>query len=1223
MDSQSLQNENFYVVGVGASAGGLEALEGFCSHIPPDLNCAYVVVTHLDPTHKSMMSELLSRHTSLHVKQIESGDMICPGVIYIIPPNRELAVHDGRLVTIEHAQPRGFRTPINTFFNSLANEYRNRAIAVILSGSGTDGSESLNSVKAMGGFVMVQNPDDAKYSGMPTSAIATGVVDCIESAQALPEIILRYARKELIKSTFSSLDDRLQVSIRSQDLLTIFDILKAKTGHDFRSYKSSTLLRRLVRRIEATKAESVDQYIQVLKRNSAEVDALFNEFLINVTRFFRDENTFSFMETEIIPDLVSRMTPSTPLRVWVAGCSTGEEVYSIAMLIKEQATSRGHILNLNLFATDIDAEALALARVGNYPSSQVESQVSQERIGRFFTKNDKFYKISKTIRDMVIFSQHDITRNPPLSKIDMVCCRNVMIYLSSEAQQKSLSMFHYALKLRGYLVLGPSESLGAHDRYYEVLSKSDRCYRKNGVETPALTKYHVNAPYVRSAPPKQLMNSTPSRRSISDLTKSFFIAEDLPPTAVIDSANEVVHFEGNIEGFFKLKSGSPSLDIFSLLDPRIHTEIRATIFSVAKNRQPVRFNRVKLGDSHRVCNIVARPLIVEGVDTGHTVISFVQVSESDLLDVLPVTKEINEPISEEVMRLVKSQSEDLEKTKLILSNVVKDAEATYQELSSSNEELMSTNEELQSTTQELETSREELQSLNEELETVNAELRHKVDELTTANNDISNLMVATEIGAVFLDQSLCVKNFTPAACRYFNLIHSDVGRSISHLSHHFNDLNLRDEIASVLDSLVVTEKEVSTDDGHFVIMRILPYRTTDNQIDGVVLTLLDVTSIHSTKAALQRSESQVGALLSAVPDAFIMISADDIVLDYRVGSAGLVIARESIVGRQFHALTSKELFIEPDSARRLLSSIRAVIGRQGVEDVEVQLFSGSSALRVVEARVASGGADFAVCFFRDVTDKRESEHLRVAKDTAERVSRAKSEFIANMSHELRTPLNGIMGFAEVLKEGLAGPLNADQAEYIENIYSSGSQLLHLVNEILDLAKIEAESLVLEESEFPLHLLIHEVVKRCQPLYMGAHITVDCSSVAQNILVFADRRRLGQVFLNLLGNSIKFARRGGKIAFRSEVLRENEVVIRVEDNGIGIPRGDLERVFGRFEQVIDRKRLSASGTGIGLALVKSIVELHGGTVKASLPGLEGKGVTFSIFLPHERNVSVGL
>lgn len=1210
---------SFYVVGVGASAGGLEALESFCSHIPPDLNCAFIVVTHLDPTHKSMMSELLSRHTSLQVKQIDNGEAITPGIIYMIPPNRELAIDSGRLITIEHAQPRGFRTPINTFLNHMAREYGERAIAVILSGSGTDGAEALPNVKKLGGLVLVQNPEEAKYSGMPSSAIATGSVDGVESAQALPELILRYIRKELVRSAYEPQDHKIEsVEATEQELKDIFDILKADNGHDFRAYKQTTLQRRLARRIEATKSETVANYIDLLRRGSGEADALFNEFLINVTKFFRDADSFQFLESKIIPELVDRMSSTTPLRIWIAGCSTGEEAYSVAILILEYAASINKPMNLSMFATDIDSEALASARAGIYPLSQVESQVSPERIARFFTKSDKFYKINKIVRDLVVFSQHDLTRNPPLSKIDMICCRNVMIYLGQDAQQKTLSMFHYALKSNGYIFLGPSESLGAQERFFEVRSKKDKIFCKNSIEAPLLSKYHISIPQVKALAPKAT-GSRPAIQSPAEIANAFFIQEDLRPSVVIDANNEVVHLAGRIDRYLKLQNGAPSFDLFSLVDPKIHTEVKATVYSVAKSRKPVRFNRVTLGDPKTLVNIIARPLILGEKDTDLTVISFEEALSVDDPAIFSNQIALTSPVPDEVARVVKNQSEDLEKTKLVLSNVVRDAEITYQELSSANEELMSTNEELQSTTQELETSREELQSLNEELETVNSELRHKVDDLTHANNDISNLMVATQIGALFLDSNLKVKNFTPAAANYFNLILTDIGRPISHISHRLFEIDIFSCIADVMRTLIPIEREVATDDRRYVILRVLPYRTVDNKVDGAVVTFFDTTNLHSTKTALKRSENQISALLSAIPDAFIMVSSDDIIMDYRVGSAGLIVAKDSVIGKNLASVTPKDFFMEEEHVGRLLKTVRSVISRQGVEEIEVSVTPPQGQLMLVEARVASGGTDFAVCIFRDVTDRKEAEHLRVANQTAERVSKAKSEFIANMSHELRTPLNGILGFAEIMKMGLAGPLSKNQAEYVENVYTSGKQLLNLVNEILDLAKIEAESLLLEESEFPLHLIIEEVIKTTEPLHKTAEIQVDCSSFARDIVVRADRRRLWQVCLNLLGNAIKFTGKGGRIVFSSHINEPGSIDISVADNGIGIPMEDLERIFGRFEQVNDGKRTAKGGTGIGLALVKSIVELHGGRVWASLPGIDKRGVTFTIRLPAERRV----
>jgi len=574
-------------------------------------------------------------------------------------------------------------------------------------------------------------------------------------------------------------------------------------------------------------------------------------------------------------------------------------------------------------------------------------------------------------------------------------------------------------------------------------------------------------------------------------------------------------------------------------------------------------------------------------------------------------------VPEEIMKVVKAQTEELQKTKLILKNVVRDADTTYQELSSANEELMSTNEELQSTTQELETSREELQSLNEELETVNAELRRKVDDLTSANDDMNNLMAATQIGTLFLDQALQVKSFTPAVTSFFNLISGDVGRPINHISHGLVDFDLMSCLSEVTGTLTLVEKEATAEDGRQIIIRVLPYRTADNKIDGVVVTFFDTTNLHIAKQALEQSERRLNALLNAIPDAFVMVSSEGVVLDYRVGSGGLTLARDKIVGKSIESLPSVECFLDQSDLAKVSKAVKKVLRNQDVDEIEVSVTPPGETTKIVEVRIASGGPDFAVCVFRDVTDRREAEYLKVAKDTAEKVSTAKSEFIANMSHELRTPLNGILGFAEILKVGLTGDLTAKQSEYVENIYKSGKQLLTLVNEILDLAKTESEGLTLEESEVCLNSVVQEVVKSCEPLHTNDGIEVDCQKLDESIVIWGDRRRLWQVLLNLLGNAIKYTGKGGRVEFQSHISKDGEVILKVADNGIGIPVADLERVFGRFEQVTDKSRPSKGGTGIGLALVRKIVELHDGKVQASLPGLDERGVSFTITFPPKR------
>lgn len=1208
---------DFYVVGIGASAGGLGALEAFFANVEHEAGCAYIIVTHLDPTHKSMMPELLARQTRLPVKQVEDGVQIEPNCVYTIPPNRELGIDGGKLVTVEHPQPRGFRMPINTFFSHLAREYEERAVAVVLSGSGSDGAEGVREVKSRGGLVLCQSPEDAKYEGMPTSTISSGMVDQISPARDLPRLIARHVRHDLRRFVprFVELDSE----VTPEQLELVVAALRDTIGHDFKHYKPGTMRRRVTRRVEATKASSIEAYIDLLRTDAREAEALFTECLINVTKFFRDPDAFRLLETSVVPRLIESMSEANPVRIWLAGCSSGEEAYSVAMLLHEEAQRAGKPLSSSIFATDVDAEALAAARTGLYESSQVVGHVSPERIERYFTRADHLYKVNKAIRDLVVFSLHDLVRNPPLSRIDLICCRNVFIYFSTELQQKILSTFHYALRPSGYLFLGSSESLGSYEGNFDQLGAKEKIYRKNAVPTTQGVRPLSIAPSYRSPVGRIARGVGRSTEQPEEAAKTFFLQEDLEPSVLINDSYEVLYLAGPVRDILLVPIGAPSYDIFALVPPSLHTELKATIYSCIRNRASATYKNARFEQRGAAISIdiIVRPVVIGSTDTGYTAVTFARARRETGSQ--PLTKDAQDLSGDaaNLRALVVQQSEELEQTKMVLANVVRDAEATYQELTSSNEELMSTNEELQSTSQELETSREELQALNEELETVNSELRRKIEDLTAVNNDVSNLVLAAEIGTVVLDEHLRIKSFTPAATKVFNLIQSDIGRPIGHISHRLRDAEVEPSLRVVLAGSGSEEREVATTEGRRYVMRTLPYRTADNRIEGAVLTFVDVSALRLAEVALEATERRLGGLVSAVPDTFAVVSREMEILDYKLGAAGLSLGKGIAAGVRLTRTRANSLNIREVDLDRFAEAVSAVLEDGVTRELEITVGPHGGSARLVELRVAKASTEAVVCVFRDLTEKRENDALRIANATAEKVSRAKSDFIANMSHELRTPLNGILGFAEILNMGLAGPLNEKQSEYATNIHTSGRQLLQLVEEILDLAKVESETITLQLTEFPLHAVVEEVLKSCEPLHTAGRIEISTGRFVREAVVRADRKRLRQVLFNLVGNSIKFTPEGGIIEVDAQRCPIGGIEISVADSGLGIPEEDLDRIFGRFEQVEAHRRSGKGGSGIGLSLVKNFVELHGGRVTAKVPGIGEDGSKFTVWLPPER------
>ena len=836
----------FPIVGIGASAGGLEALERFLKHVPKQCGLAFVIIQHLDPTHKGIMHELLQRATGLRVIQVKDRMTVRPNTVYVIPPNKDMSILHGVLHLLKPAAPRGLRLPIDFFFRSLAQDQQEHSVGVILSGMGSDGTLGVRAIKEKAGVVLVQDPTTAKFDSMPRSAINAGLADIVAPVGELAERIFAYLqRAPLIDRAEVALEDKTRSALEKVVIL-----LRSHSGNDFSFYKRNTLYRRIERRMGIHQIKRMADYVRYLQENSQELELLFKELLIGVTNFFRDPDAWKQLREQALPALLASRQAGHTLRAWVPGCSTGEEAYSLAIVLKEavdEIALRGKF-TIQVFATDLDRDAIDKARQGAFPAN-IGADLSEARLKRFFTKEERGYRVVKEIREMVIFAPQNLIMDPPFTKLDILSCRNLLIYLTPEVQKKLIPLFHYSLAPGGILFQGSAETIGDFTELFAPLSAKSRIFRR--VES-ALRPEQIVFPSSFSAGPLTASEAPPAAKqpaSLQSLAEQMVLQFYAPPAVLTNDVGDIFYFSGRTGKYLEPAAGKANWNLFAMAREGMRHELADAFKEAMRKKEGVMLRGLTLGSNggtHRV-DVTVRRLDEPGPLQGSMIIVFADVAAPATTAAKPRAPSLRLAELEQELLRVRGESRATHE----------EMQTSQEELRSANEELQSTNEELQSTNEELTTSKEEMQSMNEELQTVNGELQAKVDQLSQASNDMKNLLDSTDIATLFLDKDLNVRRFTPQATKIIKLIATDTGRPITDLVSELSYPELAEDAREVLRKLAVVEKSIGAHDGRWFTVRIMPYRTLDDRIDGVVITFANITVAKTLETKLREKHSNL------------------------------------------------------------------------------------------------------------------------------------------------------------------------------------------------------------------------------------------------------------------------------------------------------------------------------------------------------------------------------
>ena len=1229
LDSEELAKIDapFPIVGIAASAGGLEAFTGLLSHLPVDTGMAFVLIQHLSPDHKSLLTEILARTTQMPVSQVTDGMAVEPNQVYVIPPNTKMVLYKGVLQLSPREKIYGKYMPGDAFFTSLAIDRGYKAIAVVLSGGDGDGSLGLKAIKAAGGMSFAQCQDTAKFDSMPNTAIATGNVDFVLPPEKIAEELGNYSRSSFLTRPLP-LTTGEELPEQGDALTTIFALLKSTTGVDFSHYKPTTVARRMQRRMVLYKLESLEDYAEHLRQNSGEVKALYEEILIHVTCFFRDPEVFDKLKELVFPAITQNKSANDPIRIWVAGCSTGEEVYSIAICLLEFLGDRVIPPPIQIFATDISETAIGKARSGSYLENQIVD-VSPERCQRFFiAEAGGSYRICKAIREMCVFARQDLGSDPPFSNLDLVSCRNVLIYLGESLQKKVMPIFNYSLNPTGFLLLGSSESTGKFSDLFNSVDKKSKIYAKklNAVR-PTLSftpsSYPVTKVGERPGVNETLINGFDLQRA----TEQLILNRYAPASVLVNEQMKILQVRGDIDPYVKVTAGTPDLNLLKMARAGLLLDLRTAIYQAQTQNVSVRKEAVSVewGGRSTTVNLEVMPLQPQAVETRFFLVLFEEVAATDL-DSSTVTSDSNkqgdlDPENEHLRQALAIANKEKTAAQAYLQSLIQDQENLNQDLKIANEEILSSNEELQSTNEELETAKEEIQATNEELTTTNEELRSQYLEQSQLNNDLTNLLASINIPVLMLANDLQIRRFTPTAQGLFNLIPTDIGRPFSDIRSTLDVPDLQQMILEVIDTLHTKEQEVQTESGYWYNLRIRPYRTTENMIDGVVMVLIDIDGLKRSARTLEEARNYAETIVETVQTPLLALDAD-----FRVNKANRSFYETFEVS---FSDTSKYSLFELGNGQWNIPQLRWILEDILVSDVQLQNFEldhlfeqiGQKTMLLNGCKLEREDKALMILLsIEDITERRQFEIERsqllqqeqLARQQAETANRTKDEFLANLSHELRNPLTPILGWAQLMQSGKLNPAAVTRA--IEVIYRSARAQSQLIEDMLDISRITSGKLTLDSSPMDLLVVVQAAIE-------GVQLSADAKNIQivsqlSSAAILGDAARLQQVVWNLLSNAIKFTPAGGRVEIVLESI-DDRAGLRFSDTGKGIRADFLPHIFDRFHQGDSTSTKTNQGLGLGLSIVRHLVESHGGTVQADSPG-EGQGTTITVRLPLRRS-----
>ncbi|WP_394821166.1 chemotaxis protein CheB [Pendulispora albinea] len=1188
------------VVGIGASAGGLEALESFFDNLPSNTGMAFVVVQHLSPDFKSLMDELLARHTELPICLVEDGMAIEPNHVYLIPPKKEMIVAEGKLLLSERDRQQELTLPIDVFFRSLAQDCGKRAVAIVLSGGGTDGSRGIRDVHEAGGLVIVQDVESAQFDGMPKTARDAGVAHWVLAPSEMPRVLIEHAAGHT-----PLLAPVSQIPAGTEEgLAAVYALLESQFQIDFKHYKPSTVTRRIERRLQLARAEHLDEYVERLKRERSELDVLYRDLLIGVTRFFRNEEAFDLLEQRVLPELLQRGPRDTPLRVWVAGCATGEEAYSLAIVLHELSNRFGNRA-VKIFATDVHNGSLETAARALYDEEAV-ANVRADRLERYFLQRGKSFQVVPEVRQMIVFAQHNVIKDAPFTRVDLISCRNLLIYLQPQVQQKVLSLFHFGLNRGGVVFLGPSESPGPLVHDFQPVDRYWRIFQKySDVRIPVEARLK---PSKLADPP---LSSGPhlagfGRNSFSNLLGTYdaLLDEFMPPSLLVSERGELLHSFSGASRFLKIHDGRQGLDIFDLVGSELKMVLVGGLKRAVHEASPIVFKGVQLdGGKEGPFKVTLRQIRNRTASLPNVLISFEAMDGPHEPRVADSPKEIDMGRASEAR--IAAMEAELSYTKENLQSAIEELETSNEELQAANEELLASNEELQSTN-------EELQSVNEELYTVNAEYQRKIGELTELTNDMDNLLSSTDVGTIFLDRDLKVRKFTPQIAEKFHLLPQDAGRSIETFTHDIDHPGLIEDLKHVLTTGERVERDLTAHRDNAFFLRILPYRAK-GAVDGVVLTLIDVSGLKAAEDALFHERYLLESLLSSVPDAIYFkdsrgrfIRANKALAE-RLGRTN---PREVVGKTLFEVSGPKDALGPPELDESVLRTGTAQHERlekhPGTNGVDMWNLATRLPLRDRQRSIVG-----VIGIFRDVTERTHAE------EKIQESVRRRDQFLAMLSHELRNPLSSIVITTSLLKQEDVDGEAGERDKLIEILDRQSQQMARLLDDLLDASRVTQNKITLRKRVVDLAAVAKDAADAVRSLMdaRGVHFEVKIDPRPMN--VDGDPARLQQIQVNLLSNAAKYTPHGGHVTFEvapGSGAQAQKAIIRVRDDGVGIPCDMLETVFDLFVQSSRTLDRSDGGLGLGLTVVRSLVEMHGGTVTAHSEG-EGKGcefvVTFSL------------